>query len=117
MRYEHKKVSRIVDELTTFFLDHKARQIDLKVEIQEDREIIRMQVSPIDHMEQVVEDLQQMLSFPRESEMEEYYWELAGEYDYSGESSELCIIGSMIDSASIDYDDDELCLELVRKRK
>lgn len=113
MRHEYKKVARIVDELTTFFLEKGAKDINLDIKVLEGKEIITIKAYPVEQIERVIEDLQKMLSYPRESELEEYYWELAGECDYS---SELAIIGGMIDTASIDYDDDSICLELVRRR-
>ncbi|MGL4800002.1 MAG: hypothetical protein ACRCWY_11510 [Cellulosilyticaceae bacterium] len=116
MRHEYKKVSRIVDELTTFFLEHRAKEISLNIEMKDDHEVITIKACPIDHMKKVIDNLQRMLSNPRESEMEEYFWELAGECDYSSESCELSLVGSMIDSASIDYDDEQICLELIRRR-
>ena len=113
MRHEYKKLARIVDELTTFFLENHAKDVSLDIKILEKKEIVTIKAFPVDNMDVVIEDLQRMLSCPRESEMEEYYWELAGECDHS---TELGLVGTMIDSASIDYDDDSLCLELVRRR-
>ena len=113
MRHEYKKVARIVDELTTFFLEKNAKDVSLDIKILDKKEIVTIKVYPVEDMDTVIEDLQRMLSCPRESEMEEYYWELAGEGD---NASELGLIGTMIDSASIDYDDESLCLEIVRRR-
>lgn len=114
MRHEHRKVSRIADELITFFLEHHAKEIKLNVKDLQDREVITIKASPVDHLNEVIEDLEKVLSYPRESEMEEYFWELAGECDYS---SELALVGSMIDRANIDYEEDYICLELIRKKK
>ncbi|MGL4362140.1 MAG: hypothetical protein ACRCSG_02540 [Cellulosilyticaceae bacterium] len=116
MRHEFKKVSRIIDELTTFFLEHEAKEVDFKISVKKDREIINIEASPINNMRKIIEELQHVLSCPRESEIEEYYWELAGECDYSADSTELSLIGMMIDSANIDYDEEHISLELVRRK-
>ena len=113
MRHECKKLARISDELTTFFLEKNACEINTNVRILETKQLITVKAYPVEDIDTVVEELQKMLSCPRESEMEEYFWELAGECDYS---SELALIGSMIDSASIDYDEDSICLEITRRR-
>ena len=113
MRHEYRKISRIIDELTTFFLEKKATDIKLSIQVLDNKEVITITASPVGHMKKVIQDLQNVLSYPREIEMEEYYWELAGECDYS---SELGIVGTMIDKASIDYDDECISLELIRKK-
>lgn len=115
MRHECKKIARIIDEFTTLFLEKNATQIDVSIQVLERKEIIKITAQPVTDIDTVIEELQKVLSYPRECEMEEYYWELAGEG--GDHASELAIIGGMIDSASIDYDDEEICLELVRKQR
>lgn len=113
MRHEYRKIARITDELITYFLEQQAKDISLDLKYAEEKEIIIIKAHPVENIEKVVEELQEVLSYPRESEMEEYYWELAGECDYS---SQLAIIGTMIDTASIDYNDESIHLELVRNK-
>lgn len=45
--------------------------------------------------------------------MEEYYWELAGETD---SSEELGLVGTMIDEATIGYDEEKVVIELIRNK-
>ncbi|MEF9959417.1 MAG: hypothetical protein RR448_03030 [Niameybacter sp.] len=113
MRHEVKKISKMVDELTTFFLEHQARSLDIKVDNLVDREVITVEAIALDDLKLCVKKLQSFLSYPRECEMEEYYWELAGETE---SSEELGLVGTMIDEANIGYDDEKIQLELIRRK-
>lgn len=113
MRHEVKKISKMVDELTTFFLEHQAKSLDIKIDNLVDREVITVEAVALDDMALCIKRLQRFLSYPRELEMEEYYWELAGETD---SSEELGLVGTMIDEANIGYDEEKIQLELIRKK-
>lgn len=113
MRHEIKKVAKMIDELTTFCLEHGAQDLKLHIQNKANEEIITVEASPIDHMEATVERMQDLLSYPRECEMEEYYWELAGETE---RVDELGLVGNMIDEARIAYDEEKIYLELMRKK-
>lgn len=108
-----KKISKMVDELTTFFLEHQAKSLDIKIDNLVDREVITVEAVALDDMALCIKRLQRFLSYPRELEMEEYYWELAGETD---SSEELGLVGTMIDEANIGYDEEKIQLELIRKK-
>lgn len=113
MRHEEKKISKMSDEIMTFFLEHGANDITMQVRYLETESILKIKAKPIINVEPIVNMLQESLSTPRQNEMEEYYWELAGESDAS---NELCIVGGMADVASIDYDEimHEIEIELIR---
>ena len=113
MRHEVKKIAKMIDEITTFFLEHHAKSLDIKITNLSDREIIRVEAVELDDVAVCVEDLQRCLSYPRECEMEEYYWELAGETEGS---EELSLVGTMIDEATVGYEKDRVVLELMRKK-
>ncbi|MDA3732327.1 hypothetical protein PBV87_12600 [Niameybacter massiliensis] len=113
MRHEVKKISKMVDELTTFFLEHQAQSLEIKINNLVDREIIMVEAIALDDIALCVKRLQRFLSYPREREMEEYYWELAGETD---SSEELGLVGTMIDEANIGYDEEKIQLELIRRK-
>lgn len=113
MRHENKKISKMVDELTTFFLEHHPKSLNIKIQDLPDRGVITVEAEELDEMEECIEDLKQFLSYPREREMEEYYWELAGETDGS---EELGLVGTMIDEATIGYDEEKVVIELIRNK-
>lgn len=113
MRHEVKKISKMVDELTTFFLEHEAKRLNIKIDNLEDKEVITVEAVALDNLDLCVENLQCFLSYPRECEMEEYYWGLAGETETS---EELALVGTMTDEANIGYEDDKILLELIRHK-
>ena len=113
MRHEVKKISKMVDELTTFFLEHEAKSLNIKIENLLDKEVIIVEAVDLDDIALCVKRLNRFLSYPRECEMEEYYWELAGETD---SSEELGLVGTMIDEANIGYEDNKILLELIRHK-
>lgn len=113
MRHEVKKISKMVDELTTFFLEHEAKSLKVHVENFIDKEVIIVEAVALDDIKLCVKRLNRFLSYPRECEMEEYYWELAGETEHS---EELGLVGIMIDEANIGYEEDKILLELIRNK-
>ena len=113
MRHEIKKIAKMVDELTTFFMGHHPKSLNIKIQDLPDKEIIKVEAEKLDHQEECISDLKQFLSYPRECEMEEYYWELAGETD---SSEELGLVGTMIDEATIGYDEEKVVVELIRNK-
>lgn len=113
MRHEVKKISKMIDELTTFFLEHEAQGLTLNIEVEGDMEVINVTAKNIPDNEVCVERLNRFLSYPRELEMEEYYWKLAGDGDTS---KELGLVGMMIDEANVSYDEETISLKLLRKK-
>lgn len=61
--------------------------------------------------EDKIEELIHCLDFPKQEEMEEYYWELMGDCDID---TELSLIGMMIDSYTVKYEDGFIHLTLTR---
>lgn len=113
MRHEMKKLSKMVDELTTFCLEHQADDVQIQIKNLPDREVIIVKAYRMKDIDAAVNALTGFLSYPREHEMEEYYWELTGEADHR---EELGLVGCMIDEARIDYDSEKIYIELVRKK-
>lgn len=114
MRHETRKIAKIIDELTTFCLEHGAEQIGITIKNEEDRTCILLEVSHLNNIEKTILRLKEVLSYPCERELEEYYWELAGESD---SSEELSLVGTMIDEVTIDYDEEMIKLELIRLKR
>lgn len=113
MRHEVKKISRIVDELTTMLLKDDTNEVDFKIKMDPTQTVI----SIVDYHsrcdEKMIERLRDALSIERQHEMEEYYWQLAGESDCD---DELTLVGAMIDEAKVEMIDGNLTMELIRYR-
>jgi hypothetical protein len=111
MRHEVKKICRIVDELTTMFLKEDSNEVDFKIITSPERSVIRLVVYHTKMDDAFIEHLGKTLNNQRQFEIEEYYWQLAGETD---EDDELTLISVMIDEATVEKRDGNLYIELVR---
>jgi hypothetical protein len=111
--YETKKIARMMDELSTFFIGRGATQIELSYKAEATKIIITVSAKGIASIEQAVTELRHFLSYPRELEIEEYYWELAGG---TTKADELALVGAMTDEAGVTYDDEQICVELIRNK-
>lgn len=112
MQHEVKKISRIVDELTTFFLKEDTNEIEFKIKREIDRTIIDIVDYNTHFDEDSIREISEILNVQRQIEIEAYYWQLAGETD-SGE--ELLLIGTMIDQAIVKKENGNLIIKLIRK--
>ena len=111
MRHEIKKISRIVDELTTLFLKDDTDEVDFSIKRDSDRTTIRIVDYRTNFSDAFIEQLRELFNAQRQCEVEEYYWQLCGEVD---DDEELTLIGCMIDKATIEKKDGNLYLELIR---
>ncbi|MBS4538260.1 hypothetical protein GOQ27_07280 [Clostridium sp. D2Q-11] len=111
MNHEIKKISKIIDELSTFCLLHGAKLMNMSVENNKDHFKIILEMDNLDYSNKKVSRLEKLLNCPRQAEMEEFYWELTGESDHD---SELSIVGMMVDKADIVFEENSLKLTLYR---
>ncbi|OOB78653.1 MAG: hypothetical protein BEN19_08720 [Epulopiscium sp. Nuni2H_MBin003] len=112
MKHEMKKIGNIVDEITTYFLEQNAKELNIKVNTSDEKIEILVTAKQMSNTSGIAENLKKYLSYPRAYEMEEYYWELAGENEKEG----LAIVGSMVDEAMLDHNDERLYLKVIRLR-
>ncbi len=114
MRHEVKKISRIVDELVTFFLRKDTDEVDVSIKRSTECTVIRMIVHGTHFDSEFVSHLEDSLNIQRQQEVEEYYWQLAGETDCD---TEMTLVGAMVDTAKIGEIDGNLCIEIIRKNE
>jgi len=109
LNHEIKKISKIIDELSTFCLLHGAKLMNMSVENNKDHFKIILEMDNLDYSNKKVSRLEKLLNCPRQAE--EFYWELTGESDHD---SELSIVGMMVDKADIVFEENSLKLTLYR---
>ncbi|QGU96597.1 hypothetical protein GOM49_17225 [Clostridium bovifaecis] len=114
MRHEVKKVSKIVDELIEFCFLHSTEKVNVTVENKKDRFEIIAHSDNVNCSDEKVERLKELLSVQRQNEIEEYYWQLAGEDEHNGEFS---LVGMMVDEAEVKFTCPSLTIKLVRYKK
>lgn len=113
MTHEEKKTAKIVEELTMFFFALEASYIDARIERDEDRAVIRVEADFNPAYADKLSHLDPYLNGKKNDGMGDIYWELAGSGD-PGETSQLLLIGMMIDRAEISVTENRVKLTLFR---
>lgn len=113
MKHEHKKIGKIIDEMSTFFLVHGAKQIEMTLKDTPLQTEITFHVDQLDEKDRMVKMLEQLISFPRQEDMDECYWSLAGESDHD---TELSLIGNMVDEVKFYHKQKDFTILLIRKK-
>ncbi|WZL82009.1 hypothetical protein QBE53_02575 [Vallitaleaceae bacterium 9-2] len=112
MRHEMKKIGRIIDEFITTLLIEDTNELDIKIKTSAEETYIHIVDYNTHYTEGEVQRLDQLLNEQRQHEIEEYYWQLAGETD---EGDELVLLSAMVDRAIVEIIDGNLDIELFRK--
>lgn len=114
MKYELKKFVKVVDELLTYcMLTFDSAKVNVAIE--QDASAFRACFSLPDASiaPEQVEALRGKLSADRSPELEDYYWQLAGELE---DSHELDLVAKMCDRSEVDAPGGVLTIRLTRKR-
>lgn len=113
---EAKKISKISDELITFYFENEASNISLEIESNDREYHIKSSSNKINISKSKLMEIEEYINkSPREPEMEDYYWTLAGQRH---SSEDLSLIGIMVDSCKIEIDEEtgEVSIEFIRKK-
>ena len=100
MVHEEKKVAKIVEELTVYFFALGADTVESKIHRDGKGAVISFLADYKPEYAGRLKKLDQFLNGPKNDGIEDVYWELAGSGD-PGETSQLLLVGMMIDRASI----------------
>ncbi len=114
MVHEEKKLGKIIEELTMFFFSVGANNIYSQIERNGKQVVISFESDYAPEYADNLHVLSKYLNEPRNEGMEDIYWELAGSGD-PGESSQLLLIGVMIDKAEIYIEDKFVHLKLYKE--
>ncbi|WP_183108830.1 hypothetical protein [Thermohalobacter berrensis] len=101
MNKEKKRIASIINELIYFLLKNNATNINIEIKDKEKFTIVELTIKDkfyIDKKE--IRELKEKLDIPRVEEIEEYYWQLAGNIE--GKES-LFLIGNMINDSNVYY--------------
>ncbi|MCK4259686.1 MAG: hypothetical protein KAX49_11950 [Halanaerobiales bacterium] len=113
MKHDKKRISKIIDELIMYCLSMDSTDIDVKLENREDYWKIQIKSNCNNIKEEKINRLIKCLNYPKQEEMEEYYWELTGECDVD---TELSIVGMMTNKAEVNFANDILEIVLYRNK-
>ena len=114
MTHNRKKVAKIIEELTMYFFTLGATRIQSEIEMQERQAVIRFKADYAGEEREGLKKLQEFLNEPKNKGIEDFYWELAGSGD-PGETSQLLLVGMMIDKFEINIGESEVSLVLYKE--
>ena len=114
MTHEEKKTAKIVEELTIFFFALGAEHVSSDIQRTGTQAVISFEADYHPMYADKVEKLDQYLNGQKNDGREDIYWELAGSGD-PGETSQLLLVGMMIDRAEIEVKDRLVRLKLYRE--
>lgn len=114
MLHEERKLSKIVEELTVYFLAGGADRIESGIEIHDREAVIRFRGNYRPECGERFRCMEKYLNGEKNDGMADIYWELAGSGD-PGESSQLLLVGMMTDRAEIKMQDGFVELVLYKK--
>ena len=114
MVHEEKKVAKIIEELTMFFFTVGADEIETRIKRDDNSDFIRICANYNPEYRDELDYLEEFLNKEKNDGLEDIYWELAGSGD-PGETSQLLLVGMMIDKAEIEITDTRVELKLYKK--
>lgn len=114
MIHEEKKVAKIVEELTMYFFAVGADKMESSIERRDNQVVISFCSNYLAEYREKLGSLEHYLNEPHNSGVEDIYWELAGSGD-PGETSQLLLIGMMVDKAEIRFEGDLVKLVLYKE--
>ncbi len=113
MKHNKKRISRIVDEMVTYFFSIGATDINVNIKEEETQYKIFVKGNYLEKYKEKLIKLKKCLAYPKQEEMEEYYWELTGECDVD---TELTLVGIMTDKVEMKITDDYIEVVLYRSK-
>ncbi len=114
MTHGEKKIAKIIEELTMYFFAIGAGKIQSGIEIIDGEAVIRFSADYDKENRDKLDKLEEYFNEPKNEGIEDCYWELAGSGD-PGESSQLILLGMMVDKAEITIGDEEVYMVLYRE--
>ncbi len=101
MTKERNKAVKILVELIGYFFGNDISSIDMNLTYNVSGFNIHLRGNCECEPEEL-EKLNETLNAPRQNELEEYYWGLLGS---SNSKQELYLLGSLVDSGKVEYND------------
>ncbi|SHJ53333.1 hypothetical protein [Paramaledivibacter caminithermalis] len=111
MKHGKKRIAKIVDELVTYFFSIGATDIDINLKEEKEYYQISVKCNYSCKDQGKIDKLIKYLKCAKQEEMEEYFWELAGDSDVD---TELTLVGMMTDEAEISCNDNTIEVNLIR---
>lgn len=111
MLHEEKKIAKIVEELTIFFFGIGGEDMSSNIKRIGDEAVILFKSNYDKRYDYKIKAMENLLKEQKNEGIEDIYWELAGSGD-PGETSQLLLIGMMVDEATVTKEEDYIIIEL-----
>ncbi|MDF2951688.1 MAG: hypothetical protein K0S18_1271 [Anaerocolumna sp.] len=111
MKGERDKILKIMNELVCFFFTLGISDPHIDIKKTETSTTILVEAAYKDPDHKKIDRFQELIQNGRQEDLEEYYWNLAGNSQYP----EFILLGTLIDSANISYENQILRIEVTRK--
>jgi hypothetical protein len=106
----NNKICKIIEEFLLYLMDNEYYDINVDIKQTEEESIITFTTSLItENINKYIID--KVMTTPRQTEIEEYYWMLMGE---SSAADDLDVIGSLVDKVEIQNLDKNSVIRMVR---
>ena len=113
MSHNEKKLANIIEELTMFFFSVGAKDIRSGIHVDDGCAVIEFTSDYQTEYGEKLDSLVKYFNEPKNEALEDFYWELTGTGD-PGESSQLLMVGMMIDKAEVEIGEDRVVLKLYK---
>lgn len=114
MTHNEKKLANIAEELTMFFFSLGAKHIRSEIHMENNCAEIEITTDYQQEYREKLNSLEEYFNEPKNEGLEDFYWELAGSGD-PGESSQLLLVGMMIDKAEVEIGEKQVRVKLYKE--
>jgi hypothetical protein len=113
MRYEVKKITKMIDEVLTFFIYNynSCAKVDLMCQI--DGYQIKFEFPGLQISDEELSRIKKLLKAKRDPSLTNYYWQLTGEIE---DDCELPLVALMADHTEIIQNESGVMLTILRKK-
>ncbi len=98
MQNEVKKLTKLVDEVTSLLTRSGSNDINVHIKRDDNLSTITIIDYNSSYPAEEIASLSDVLNIQRQCEVEEFYWELMGDDSHE---DELFLVGSMVDNATV----------------
>lgn len=111
MKNEVKKITKLIDEVTSLLMRNGSNDINVHIKRDADLSTITIIDYNSGYPNDEIASLNDVLNIQRQCEVEEFYWELMGDDSHE---DELFLVGSMVDKATVNKIDKDLHIVMHR---
>lgn len=111
MRDSKDKVLKIVSELIGLFFSLRIYNPQIDLDYEEAHTVVTIRGAYKELDSEKLERFEELIQISRHDELDEYYWNLAGNSHYP----EFVLLGTMVDAATINKENQILTVQVVRE--